>query len=170
MCVLCAATASPITVYKWVDENGVIHFSDQPHENAQKVQVAQPQTYKAPKGQAPAQSGPPPGREAGSYDCEVVSPENDETLPNTYSVTASVRVSPAPHDGDQLVVLLDGKPVPAFPRGGGSMTFSDMDRGTHTLQALVQDPSGKSLCQSPNVSFTLLQPSVLNPANPNFRH
>jgi hypothetical protein len=27
------ALAGPI--YKWVDENGVIHYSDQPHENAQ---------------------------------------------------------------------------------------------------------------------------------------
>jgi hypothetical protein len=38
------------------------------------------------------------------------------------------------------------------------------------LQAVVQDPSGKPLCQSPNVTFTVLQPSVLNPANPNRKH
>ena len=36
------------TVYKWVDENGVVHYSDQPHPNAQKMQVQEAQTYTAP--------------------------------------------------------------------------------------------------------------------------
>ncbi len=167
--VLCAAAAFSTTVYKWVDENGVMHFSDQPHENAQKVQVAPPQTYKAPKVQAPVQPESQQGGDANTYECQVVSPENDETLPNAYSVTATVRVNPTPHDGDQVLLLLDGTPVPAFPRGGGSLTISNMDRGTHTLKAIVQDASGKPVCQSPNVTFTILQPSILNPANPNFR-
>ncbi len=39
------ALAGPI--YKWVDENGVIHYSDQPHENAQQIHLGAPQTYKA---------------------------------------------------------------------------------------------------------------------------
>jgi Domain of unknown function (DUF4124) len=169
MSVLCTAAFSA-TVYKWVDENGVTHYSDQPHENAQKVQVAAPQTYKS-QPQAARQSGSQPEARANSYiSCDVVSPENEQTLPNAYSITAAVQVNPTPHDGDRLVVLLDGAPVPGFPAGGGQMTIADLDRGTHTLQAVVQDQSGKRLCQSPNVSFTVLQPSVLNPANPNFRH
>jgi Domain of unknown function (DUF4124) len=166
-----SAVALSATVYKWVDENGVTHYSDQPHENAEKVQVAAPQTYKAPA--VPSRTAAQPGRERppNAYEsCAVVSPANEETLPNTYSVTTSVQVSPAPRDGDHLVVLFDGKPLPGFPAAGGSFTISDIDRGTHTVQAMVQDPSGKVLCQSPNVSFTVLQPSVLNPANPNFRH
>jgi hypothetical protein len=60
--------------------------------------------------------------------------------------------------------------VPGFPAQGGSFTISPIDRGQHTLQAVVQDPGGKVLCQSANVTFTVLQPSVLNPANPNFKH
>ena len=40
----CAAVAA--TVYKWVDENGVVHYSDQPHPNAQKIHVQAAQTYK----------------------------------------------------------------------------------------------------------------------------
>jgi hypothetical protein len=173
MSVVSAATLAA-TVYKWVDENGVTHYSDQPHENAEKVQVAAPQTFRSAPAQARRTAGQSQSaaqeRQANAYDsCAVVSPANDETLPNTYSVTTSVSVSPSPHDGDQLVVLFDGKRLPGFPQGGGSFTISDVDRGTHTLQAMVQDPSGKVLCQSSSVSFTVLQPSVLNPANPNFR-
>ncbi len=167
-----SAAAISATVYKWVDENGVTHYSDQPHENAEKVQVTQPQTYKAPRAQARAARPPQSTQERASngYDtCAVVSPANDETLPNTFSVTTSVQVNPVPHDGDQLVVLFDGKPLPNFPAAGGSFTIADIDRGTHTLQALVRGADGNVLCQSPNVSFTVLQPSLLNPANPNFK-
>jgi len=170
MSMVCAVAVAA-TVYKWVDENGVTHFSDQPHENAQKVQVAAPQTYKAPPVRVPVQSEQFQQQSPRTYQsCQVTSPQNEETFPNTTSVTASAEVSPAPHDGDKLVVLLDGKPLPNFPAGGGSVTINPIDRGSHTLQAVVQDSSGKALCQSPNVTFTVLQPSILNPANPNFKH
>jgi hypothetical protein len=156
-----------------VDENGVTHYSDQPHENAEKVQITQPQTYKAaPRAQARAGAlSQSASRPSNSYDtCAVVSPSNDETLPNTFSVPTSVQVNPAPHGGDQLIVLFDGKPLPNFPATGGSFTITEIERGMHTLQAVVQDAGGRVLCQSPSVSFTVLQPSVLNPANPNFKH
>lgn len=168
-----SAAAISATVYKWVDENGVTHYSDQPHENAEKVHVAAPQTYKATPLQprAAARSESAQASPTSTYDsCMVTSPSNEETLPNAFSVTTSVQVSPAPHGGDQLIVLFDGKPLPGFPAGGGSFTIADIDRGTHTLQAVVQDQGGKVLCHSSSVSFTVLQPSLLNPANPNFKH
>ena len=52
-----SAVALCATVYKWVDENGVTHYSDQPHENAEKVQIAQPQTYSAPATFRPLGAG-----------------------------------------------------------------------------------------------------------------
>jgi hypothetical protein len=169
MSVLCAAAFSA-TVYKWVDEDGVTHFSDQPHENAQKVQVAAPQTFKSLPVRSSGRSESQSAQRNIYSTCAVVSPGKDETFPNTYSVTAAVKVDPQPHDGDQVVLLLDGAPVPGFPRVGGQMTITDLDRGTHTLQAVVQDLNGKPVCQSSSVTFTLLQPSLQNPANPNFKH
>lgn len=173
MSVISVAAISA-TVYKWVDENGVIHYSDQPHENAEKVELTSPQTYKG-SSRTPARANTQPQsaavRSGNNYDtCAVVSPSNDETLPNTFSVATTVQVNPAPHGGDQLIVLFDGKRVPNFPAAGGYFTFTEIDRGTHTLQALVQDAGGRVLCQSPSVSFTVLQASVLNPANPSFKH
>ena len=166
--VVCV-TAFSATVYRWVDENGVVHYSDQPHENAEKVKVAAPQTYKAtPVPATPvstASSAPPPSYSS----CEVTSPANDDSFPNVDSVATAVQVNPAPHDGDQVVLLLDGAQVPSFPPNGGSFTIAPISRGQHTLQAVVRDTSGKSVCQSANVTFTVLQPSVLNPANPNFK-
>jgi hypothetical protein len=172
MSVLSAAAFSA-TVYKWVDENGVTHYSDQPHENAEKVQLAQPQTYKAPRSPAPQQtsvasaSHPP----AHTYNgCPVVQPANEDTFPNATSVSTTVAIDPQLRQGDQVILMLDGAKLQNFPVGGGSYTISPVDRGTHTLQALIQDGGGNVVCQSASVSFSVVQPSVLNPANPNFHH
>jgi len=166
-----SVAALSTTVYKWVDENGVTHYSDQPHENAEKVQLAQPQTYSAPRTSNRPQQATPEKPPSNTYSsCDVVQPANDQTFPNATTVTTAVQVSPGTQSGDQVVLLLDGTRVPNFPPGGGAITLNGIERGTHSLQATVQDSNGKVLCQSANVSFTVLQPSVLNPANPNFRH
>jgi len=169
MSLLCTVALSA-TVYRWVDENGVTHYSDQPHENAEKVHVAAPQTFQAPPlPRVPTQNAQPAKSSGPAYQCQVVAPANEDTFPNAQSVTTSVQVAPALQSGDQVFLLMDGARVPGFPTQGGSFTISPIDRGQHTLQAVVQDASGKLVCQSPNVSFTVLQPSVLNPANPNHK-
>jgi hypothetical protein len=166
--VLCTA-ALAATVYKWVDENGVTHYSDQPHENAQKVTLAQPQTYKAPKpppeqaSTAAAPKAPPP-----YSSCAIAQPANEDTFPNANSVDVAVATNPGVRPGDEVVLLLDGSRVANFPPSGGATTISPIERGSHTLQAIIRDGDGQVVCQSANITFTVLQPSVLNPANPNF--
>jgi hypothetical protein len=169
MSIVCTVAFSA-TVYRWVDENGVTHYSDQPHENAEKVQVAAPQTYKPAPAPRSTGSQSAAADVPNTYQCQVVAPANDDSFPNTYSVNTSVQVEPVPHGGDKAFLLLDGARVPNFPTAGGSFTIANIDRGQHTLQAVVQDRSGKLLCQSANVTFTVLQPSVLNPANPSRNH
>jgi Domain of unknown function (DUF4124) len=168
--VLCTA-AFAATVYKWVDENGVTHYSDQPHENAQKVTVAQPQTYKAPKPPPEQPSAAPPPKVPPPYSsCAIAQPANDDTIPNATSVDAAVVTNPAVRVGDEVVLLFDGSRVSSFPVSGGSTTINGIERGSHSLQAIIRDSAGQVVCQSASITFTVLQPSVLNPANPNFRH
>lgn len=158
------------TVYKWTDENGVIHYSDQPHENSQKVEVEAPQTYSAPR--ASNRVGSSANRQTSSSGgpvyqrCAVAQPANDETFMNANSVSVSITVDPTVRAGDQVFVLMDGQKITGLPTTGTQFTISPVDRGTHTLQAIVQDPNGRTLCASGSVTFHVHQPSVLNPANP----
>jgi hypothetical protein len=166
--VLCTA-AFAATVYKWVDENGVTHYIDQPHENAQKVTLAQPQTYKAPKPPPEQPSAPAAPKAPPPYSsCAIAQPANDDTFPNATSVDAAVATNPGVRPGDEVVLLLDGSRVPTFPPSGGGATISGIERGSHSLQVIIRDGNGQVVCQSANITFTVLQPSVLNPANPNF--
>jgi hypothetical protein len=165
--VACAVAFSA-TVYRWVDENGVTHYSDQPHENAEKVTISAAQTYSAPR-QAPSNnSASRPAAATTTYSCAITQPANDDTFPNTTAVVTTVQSSPPPSQGAKVVLMFDGLRVQNFPPGGGSFQLTNLDRGTHTLQAQIEDGTGKVVCQSSPVSFTVLQPSVLNPANPNF--
>src|SRR5215475_5858224 len=139
------SVAVAATVYKWVDENGVTHYSDQPHENAQKVQLKAPQTYSAPpvapvKPQGAAGSRGPAQKKGPVYQsCTVIEPTTDQVYLNTSDVSASVMVVPVMRAGDRAVVTLDGAQVPGVPVAGGQFMISPVDRGSHTLQFTVQD-------------------------------
>jgi hypothetical protein len=158
------------TVYKWVDENGVVHYSDQPHPNAQKLQLQQAQTYKALPADTTAAGGPlapPPAAAPSPYQgCAVVQPQDDQTFANIDSLTVLVQTDPVLRPGDQIFVTLDGQPLNGKSATGGTFTISPVDRGTHTLRAVVRSADGAVLCQTPGVTFNIHQPSVLNPANP----
>ena len=171
--VLACTVATAATVYKWVDENGVTHFSDQPHPNAQKVELKAPQTFTAPKVTAPTQSSrPSPSRPAEKVytACGMSEPTADQVFMNTDTVSAGVTAQPAVRPGDTVVVTMDGAPVPGVPASGGQFTITPVDRGEHTIQMVIKDPTGVTVCSSPAVTFHVHQPSLQSPTNPARRH
>jgi Domain of unknown function (DUF4124) len=167
-CAFAAALAVAGTVYKWVDENGVVHYSDQPHPNAQKIQLQQAQTYKASAGPAapPAPTVPAAPTQTGYRGCAVVEPQADQSFANLDSLTVVVQTDPPLHAGDQIFITYDGQPLNGNSATGGSFTISPVDRGTHTVQAVVRDSEGTVVCQAPGVTFNVHQPSILSPTNP----
>ncbi len=171
MFVVACTVASAATVYKWVDENGVTHFSDQPHENAQKVELKAPQTFSAPKIDTPSEPTPPKQPAEKVYQsCGMSEPTNDQVFLNTDTVSAGTSVQPAVRPGDTVLVTMDGAPVPGVPANGGQFTISPVDRGEHTIQMVVKDPSGTTVCSSSSVTFHVRQPSLQSPTNPIKKH
>jgi hypothetical protein len=164
---LVCSLAVAATVYKWVDEKGVVHYSDQPHPNAQKVNVQAPQTYKetlAAPGAAPAPAAAAPP--APYQGCAIAQPADDQTFANVDALTVIVRTDPALRPGDRIFLTLDGQPLNGGAATGNQFTLSPVDRGTHTLQAVVRNSEGGLMCQTPGVTYNVHQASVLNPANP----
>lgn len=158
------------TVYKWTDEDGVVHYSDQPHPNAEKVHVQAVQTYKsgpydAGGGAQPAPSGggTAPAAYAG---CAIAQPADNQNYPNADSLSIVVRTDPSLHPGDQIFLMLDGAPLNNAQPVGTQFTLSPVERGTHTLQAVVRAGTGALMCQTPAVTFSVSQPSTQNPVSP----
>jgi hypothetical protein len=168
--LLVGGAASAATVYKWVDEHGVTHYSDQPQPGASKVQVQGVQTYasgaQAPQspsaGPAPPSAAPPPP----ASDCAIESPGADEMFMNAYAVSGHVRIVPGLEPGERATVVLDGQPATSTD-ASGSFTLAQLERGTHTLSAQVETSSGQVRCRAAPVTFHVQQPSVQNPNNPN---
>lgn len=162
--MLLSPTLTSAAVYKWVDPDGTVHFSDTPHEGAQELHVAPPQTYTPGRVPpiTPREEAPPAPVEYTRF--ELVSPTDDATLrDNTGAITLKFALEPALKvaRGHKLIVLLDGQAQPAAK--SGSITLQNVDRGTHTLQGQVVDSGGKILMSSKSITVHLFRQSILAP-------
>lgn len=173
-CAGCAAALagqdSQITVYKWVDAHGVIHYSDQPHPDARKVQIRGAQTYSAPPSPPVQSSSPSVGQQSAATrnyrSCAIAQPREQQMLMNVYKTTAVVETNPPLRGGNRIRLFYDGRQMPGH---GPSFTFA-VHRGQHTVSAVVVDGYGQILCETSTVTFYVHQPSILNPHSPLYHH
>lgn len=155
---------APAAIYKWVDADGTVHFSDTPREGAEEVHVAPPQIYTAPRVPPITPRPAAPEAPAAYQRFELLAPTNDATLrENTGAVTLSFAVDPPLKTGagHRLVVLLDGKPV--SEGRSATLTLENVDRGTHSLQGRIVDGRGKVLISSQSITVHLQRHSILLP-------
>jgi len=173
--ILVIGSAATADTYRWVDANGVIHFSDRPHPGAELIELGEVQTFSAPEpvlGAPPATGGsaaPPAGEsDAPGYEVfRIVQPQPEETIRNNAGILdISLDVSPRIRAGHQINLYLDGEQVSGVPRRATSFTIDGVLRGQHTLRAVVQDRGGNMVEQSPTVRFYVQQVSTQNPNNP----
>ena len=157
------------TVYRWVDPQGVVHYSDQPHPNAQKLEIRGAQTFSTlPLPQNSSNSAPVETQPAGpAYDsCTISQPADQQMLMNVNQATAVIQTSPQLRAGDQVHLFVDGKQVP----GSGTSFSFPVVRGQHSAQAVIEDNTGQIVCETSTVTFFVHQPSVQNPHNPVHPH
>lgn len=154
------------TVYKWVDEKGVTHFSDQPVNGAEKVELSSGPSRSstpAPSYSPPAQNTP--ARTGPAYSRFVIeSPQQDASIINTGGVVrVSLASTPALSGGHVVALYLDGAPVSDFSPTSMNHELSNVPRGTHTVKAVVSSSQGKVLQETPPVTFHVRQESGAQP-------
>lgn len=154
------------TVYKWVDEKGVTHFSDQPVTGAEKVELSSgPNRAATPAPTySPPTSTPAPTKAGPVYSRFVItSPQQDQSIINTGGkVSVQLDATPAIGNGHTVTLYLDGSPVSDFGPTATTYEFSEMPRGTHTLKAVVSQ-NGKTIQETPSVTFHVRQESAAKP-------
>jgi Domain of unknown function (DUF4124) len=169
--VAVAAAAGGTATYRWVDVDGV-HYSDQPHPGAEQITLSTTQTYSSAQANSSSAAGNSATRSARDsqeggdfhYDtCAVIQPAQDQMLIDVASANIAVRVQPAKRNSDRVVLSVDGQAIE--PKSNDQMEFviAPIERGTHTVAATVRGSDGKSLCQSPALTFHVRQPSVNKP-------
>lgn len=147
-------------VFKTVGPDGEIKFTDRPEEGAVEVQVHGVQTV---DGGGPIADSPVATQDDDtpfSYnEFKIVSPSQDASLrDNEGKVAVKIVLSPGLRPDDQINIYMNGNKL-----GGGrstNITLTNVDRGTHSLQASVVDKSGKDLARTDAVTFTLHRAAV----------
>ena len=167
--LLIVVAGASAAVYKWKKPDGSIVYSDQPPaEGATPTDLPQVQEIKIavpppPSSEDESEESATPKKQTVVYTkLEITQPENDSTIrDNAGNVSVNLNLEPRLQEGDITVISLDGK---AIGQGRGtSISLSNVDRGTHTLQAMVKNDQGAVLITAPSVTFHLQRISVLHP-------
>ena len=162
--LLIVASTVPAAVYKWVDQTGEVHYSDQRVPGAEPVELRNSSIYSPTKTPKEVDWREAAGVTArpGSYDSlAITSPAQEQTIhSNEQQVNVAISVQPPLTEGDSFRLFLDGTAVSgnlATPL----ITLQNVERGTHTLSAAVVDQAGKERIRSETVTFYLRKISVL---------
>ena len=152
--------------YRWVDADGVIHYSDRPQPGADEIQLPSYQPPSGSRAPAPANSSAgrsnTPAQDAAkpfSYESlSIAAPAAEETLWNIEGVlNVSLSLSPALQSGHRVRVYFDGTPQMV---SGTSFQLDGVYRGVHNLQAEVIDQSGKLMIRSQPSRFYVQQNAI----------
>ncbi len=168
--VVTPALAIAATVYRWVEPNGTVVFSDQPHRGARKVIIPPVNVYEPGTGKLPNPgSAASTTQSAAPYRVlRISAPAPDATVRrNNGDVTVRMAVKPPLRTdrGQVIALVLDGKRLAKRYRAPQAV-LRNVDRGTHTLQAQIVNGAGKVLMSSPSVTFHLMRYSrLLAPAS-----
>lgn len=153
-------------VYKWVDEQGNVVYSDQPRPGAEQVKVPPVSTYPAPPLPPRTAGADAPKAPAPAYtQVSIVQPSHDSTVRNNAGVVviSALLEPPLRSDlGHQIVLSMDGEPV-GEPGPTTAIQLSNVDRGTHTLQVSVVDDAGEVLASSEPSTFHMRRVSIQHP-------
>ena len=163
---LLAAAAYATEVYRWVDDQGQVHFSDRPMEGAERVEVR-------PQGELGTPEFEPRRNRSVAVEeseepfryrsLEILSPTQEEVLWNIEGqLDVSMRLEPRLQQGHSVELLLDGQPVEGLQPGSMQARLSEVYRGVHVLTANVRDRNGQLLIESQPRTFAVQQTSILN--------
>lgn len=158
---LASQTIQAAEVYKQVDENGNVIFTDTPGKGAEKVDVQPTNIQNFPKATkiAPQREQP---KDTFSYKTmNIIAPRNDTTIRDPGDVLVRVELSPGLQRAHQVRFTDNGEPL-GEPSRKLSIQLINLSRGTHMLQAEVLDQQGKALISSAAVVVYVHRNTIIN--------
>ncbi len=159
-------------IYTWKDASGRTIYGDTPPEQKKAKEVKTQELTIVPGFKDPsleAKTAKPEQQEDEeefTYKSFKVSyPNNDEAIrANDGNITIAFELEPALQANDSVSIYLDGKKIVEDGKSL-STSLSNLDRGSHSLFAVVKNNKGDVLLNSNTVSFHMLRNSIItNPA------
>jgi len=164
---LSVTASAAAAVYKWVQPDGSVMYSDRaPVENAAPTDLPAIQEIKMPPPPPPSTDTTADNNQSQQTQnveytkMTIAEPADNSTFrSNGGQVNVKLELEPALQEGDSVAIILDGKEI-----GQGKSTtlsLSNIDRGSHTLQAVVKNAQGSTMISATPITFTLQRTSLL---------
>ncbi|ASK70890.1 DUF4124 domain-containing protein [Shewanella bicestrii] len=150
------------TVYKWVDKDGKVHYSDEPHPNAEVVELKEKTLNQIALPPVKNDADDSQVIQQIQYQVVITSPEEEETVRDNngdFQVTATV--TPEIKSQYLMALKLDGQTV-GQPQVGGIFQLKNIDRGEHTIVVDAMTQNGKIFASSSPRKIFLHQ-AAMNP-------
>ena len=161
--MLVLAGTSDAEIYKSLEPNGTIGYSDRPNANAERLLLPPLSVIKGVEitPQTPPAPSTDPVSEAAYQRFRILRPEDGETLrANGGDLSIEFDVTPALDPTHAIVVHFDRQPRSGEP-GNPILTLTDADRGPHSFEGLIVDATGRELARSSSVTVHVQRVSVL---------
>lgn len=158
VCLL--ATGSAIAeIYKSIDSNGNITYSDIPSgKELNTLDLPHINATPEVKEQQVFTSAPKP--EPVSYSVNITSPsQGQEVLPGQRNLSVSASVSPYLPSKYSLQLFLDGKPY-GKPQAQGQFMIPNITRGERKLFVALRDKSGRQISRSNNITVYVFRARI----------
>jgi hypothetical protein len=151
-------------IYRSVDENGNVIYSDQKSPDGELIPTPTDNAVTMPRPETSAPAEEKEEKPTGNYHSfSITSPENNAVIRNNAgSITVNLSIDPPlkVSSGDYIRLYLDGE-VLRSKLTSSSTPLSNIARGSHTLRAELSNALGKNL-KSASVQFHLKRISVLH--------
>jgi hypothetical protein len=159
-----AAAAGAAVVYKWIDADGVVHYSDQQAPGAEKIITSSGSANGiggAVRSQG-ARPAPKPANHTAFSLFAIQSPAKEQVFFGDEPIAVRLGVEPGLQPNQQLSWKLNGEAL--ADRGPADISFvlPTLARGTYTISATVTDPGTGETRTTDSVTFYVRQPSELD--------
>jgi hypothetical protein len=157
--VLWVTPLSAQTIYRVVDEQGRVTYTDNPASGGDEVKVAPLPNVSSsrtatPKTSAEAPKRSAPGRPFMPYDRFLIATPHDNTRVASPTMAVELSVSPRLRDDHQVRLLVNGE-ISQSALHSQAFWVANLPAGTHQLQAELLDSQGRVRHQTPPVRLTV---------------
>lgn len=155
-------------IYRSVDAQGNVVFSDQPGGDAQRIDLPPVPTYSPPTLPPPAppsQVTPSAPAGPGYQQFSVLAPTQDQAFwDNSGNVEVTLTLEPALMTGlgHRIIYYLDGS-ADGEATEQTSMVFHNVERGEHSVSATLVDADGQTVVSTGTVRFQVHRQSLTSP-------
>ncbi len=168
--VLASGSVQAQSVYEIVRPDGTVEFTDAPPPGAPAKKIEVPPLNTTEPLAPPFDASTQPAASAPKRYSEVriTRPGNDEAIrDNAGNVNVDLSLNPSLRAGDKIDLYLDGQTIDGDKATATAITLADIQRGTHSIQALIKNSAGTVVARSNSVTFTLQRRSaILQPSPP----